>query len=139
MLKPKQQEALLNTFPEILDDPNRILPKDDNVEYISKSDGSGIIYLVRARRHVLRGVSVYKLGMSNNFDNKRVKSYNGCEYICSCKFPNIVKTEKKLLKLFSQKFGDPVEGAEYFQGSETLMHKAINDYWSHINLLHCNM
>ena len=84
----------------------------------------GLIYLVQPTDCI--GTNVYKIGMSNDSTIKRIKSYGPrCINIISRECENPLEVEQELIKLFQSKFGSPVQGREWFQGSKLSM---INTY-----------
>lgn len=124
ILSDKQKTSLLNTLPEILDDPNRIAyqPTENLIEIPSQifqePEGSGIIYLVHEQRHWIKGEEIFKIGKTANFDDfRRIKSYKHARVLLALRFLEIDETENKLLAIFREAFGDPVIGNETFHGN----------------------
>ncbi len=77
----------------------------------------GIIYLVQPVELV--GISNrYKIGMSNKQNLKRCLSYKtGTRYLCIMEQTNVYELEKKIKKVFNEKF-KLVAGHETFEGNE---------------------
>jgi hypothetical protein len=89
------------------------------------------IYLIHPREFVSTDLSIYKLGRSNNIDN-RVKQYpKGSNILCMLMCKNSIACEKYLIKLFKNKFTqNTYYGSEYFEGDKQMM---IREIFNHLD------
>ena len=94
------------------------------------------LYLMHTREFISTNVPIYKIGRSNQLDN-RVKQYpNGSKIMLMIKCKNSVSCENNLKKLFKSKFIQKTYyGSEYFEGNYVDMIKEICDYVNNVNVL----
>jgi len=87
------------------------------------------IYLIHVREFAKSKEPIYKLGRSNNLEN-RVRNYpNGSIVLFTMKCKESIKCEKYLIKLFKEKFIQAkYYGSEYFKGNEDEMINEIHKY-----------
>lgn len=85
----------------------------------------GLIYLVQPTDFV--GTDIYKIGMSNSNTIKRIRSYGRrCINVVSRECDNPLEVENELIKAFESKFGDPIQGNEWFKGDKLMMINAFD-------------
>ena len=89
------------------------------------------IYLIHPREFVSTDLSIYKLGRSNNIDN-RVKQYpKGSNILCMLMCKNSIACENYLINLFKNKFTqNTYYGSEYFEGDKQMM---IREIFNHLD------
>jgi len=92
------------------------------------------VYLLHTREFVNTKQPIFKLGRSNQLDN-RVKQYpNGSKIMLMLKCKNSKSCEINLLNLFKTKFiQKKYYGNEYFEGNYIDMIKEICDYVNNVN------
>jgi hypothetical protein len=74
------------------------------------------VYLVQPCELV--GTNRYKIGMSNQDNLNRLKSYkNGSRYLCFFEQSNALKIEKQIKEEFNKKY-KLIAGKEYFQSDD---------------------
>jgi len=80
-------------------------------------------YLIREREFIKSNQDIYKLGKSKQEFGKRFGGYSkGTEILITLRCQNVDEFEKKMIKIFSDKFSQKKEiGTEYFEGSLTEM------------------
>ena len=94
------------------------------------------LYLLHTREFVSTDKPIFKLGRSNQLDN-RVKQYpNGSKIMLMIKCKNSKSCESNLINLFKSKFiQQTYYGTEYFEGNYVDMIKEICDYVNNVNIL----
>jgi hypothetical protein len=87
------------------------------------------IYLVQEREFVKSNEDIYKIGKSKQENLKRFNSYpNGSKLLIQCICTNCNKIERKLIKLFREKYEIQRDiGNEYFKGNYIEMIKDIHE------------
>ncbi len=94
-----------------------------------KPDTYGNVYLVFEREHFRIDEPVYKIGKTTQELHLRIKDYDkGSMVKVFADFDDCHSAEEHLIKVFIEKFGNPVEGKEYFVGDVTKMIRIITDY-----------
>jgi hypothetical protein len=88
------------------------------------------IYLVQPREFIKTKENIYKIGKTKQENLKRISGYdNGTILICQFKCDDCDKLEKKLIKLFKEKFELQKDiGNEYFKGNCDDMRDVIFNY-----------
>ena len=100
---------------------------------LDKDEG---LYLLHTREFVSTDKPIFKLGRSNQLDN-RVKQYpNGSKIMLMIKCKNSKSCESNLINLFKSKFiQQTYYGTEYFEGNYVDMIKEICNYVNNVNIL----
>jgi len=93
------------------------------------------LYLLHTREFISTVKPIFKLGRSNNLDN-RVKQYpNGSKIMLMIKCKNSKSCESNLINLFKSKFiQQTYYGNEYFECNYVDMIKEICDYVNNVNI-----
>lgn len=99
---------------------------------IVKINSNGIIYLIQPSELV--GTNRYKIGMSNNPNLDRCKTYKkGSRYLCIMECMNPLVLELDMKQEFKKIFL-LIAGTEYFEGSEKLLLTKFMEFaYKHIN------
>lgn len=102
----------------------------NNLVYPQEQANSGYIYLIHIREFLTTGQNVYKIGRTQQKDLKRFKTYpNGSELLFHAKCNDCVKSEKYLIKLFTEHFLLREDlGNEYFQGELSDMLRELHRF-----------
>jgi len=87
---------------------------------------SGLVYLIQPPECI--GTNCYKVGMSQSNTIRRIRSYGyDCINIVSRECANPIDVERELIALFQFRFGNPVQGREWFSGSKREMIRAYDE------------
>lgn len=93
--------------------PDILSDNDEDVTFKKRDRKQGKIYLVQTKS---MNKHVYKIGKSDVNNNSRIKSYGNKASIHRHITVNVpTKCEDEIIKQFTKKFGDPVQGREYFK------------------------
>lgn len=105
---------------------------ENNNEIAIKTEG---IYIIYIREFILTNKNIYKIGRSDDIENKLRNYPKGSRimFVTSCN--NSIKYEKNLIKIFKTKFTSTEFGKRYFKGDVDDMKDIINNYLHNINKL----
>lgn len=89
------------------------------------------LYLLREREFVLRGEDVYKIGLTRQQMDLKIKRFKGYKkgseliLVTECPLSVVEDVEKELKRVFGETFQNHADGTEYFVGNSRQMAKLI--------------
>lgn len=106
---------------------------DNEIEI--KTEG---IYIIYMREFILKNKNIYKIGRSNDIENKLRNYPKGSRIMFATSCNNSIKYEKDLIKIFKTKFISTKFGKRYFKGDVDDMKDIIYNYLQDIRRLNTN-
>ena len=108
---------------------------ETDLEMEIKTEG---IYIIYIREFISTNKNIYKIGRSNDIENKLRNYPKGSRIMFATSCDNSIKYEKDLIKIFKTKFTSTEFGNRYFEGDVDDMKDIIYNYLQDIRRLNTN-